>query len=97
MDTKKNIHAIEIHVNNILYLERKCARITVRGYCLFLDSNSFSRAKLEVKFQYRGTDNFQGRIYEHIFAQIEAIVFVILLIFCQTRKKMRTNSLLFAA
>ena len=69
MDTKKNIHAIEIHVNNILYLERKCARISVRGYCLFLDSNSFSRAKLEVKFQYRGTDNFQGRIYEHIFAQ----------------------------
>jgi len=47
-------------------LARKYARIFVRGHYLFLEANSFPRAKLEENCELRGTDNVQGQIFEHI-------------------------------
>ena len=42
---------------------------------LFRDANSFSGAKLEESCELRGTDNFRGQKYEHIFQRkMEATV-----------------------
>ena len=42
------------------------------------------RSLLEEDSGLRGTDNVQGQISEHIFRQLEAIVFIILQIFSLT-------------
>ena len=55
-------------INNSLHLARKYARIFVRRHYLFLEANSFPRAKLEENCELRGTDNVQGQISEDIFA-----------------------------
>ena len=49
-------------------MARKYARIFVHGHYLFREANSFLRAKLEENCEFRGTDNVQGQISEHIFA-----------------------------
>ena len=48
------------YINNSLHLERKYARIYVRGHYLFREANSFSRAYLEEAYEPRGRDNVQG-------------------------------------
>ena len=65
-------------------MARKYARIFVRGHCLFREADGFPRAKLEENCELRGTDNVQGKISEHIFAQMAIIVFIILQIFFAT-------------
>lgn len=52
-----------------LYLALKYGRTFVRRHYLFQDEISFPRAELEKNRKLRGTDNSQGQIYEHIFAQ----------------------------
>ena len=47
----------------------KYARIFVCGHYLFREANSFPKANLEENRELRGTDNVQGQISEHIFAQ----------------------------
>ena len=65
---------------------------------LFQDANSFLRAKLEEKCKLWGTDHVHRQIQKHILlCKIEAIVFIILQIFCNTGGKMFMNGLLFAA
>ena len=56
------------YINSSRRLARKYSRIFVRGHYLFREENSFPRAKLEENCQLQGTDNFQGQIFEHIFA-----------------------------
>ena len=56
------------YINNSRHLVRKYARIFVQRHYLFREANSFPRAKLEENYELRGTNNVQGRIFEHIFA-----------------------------
>ena len=44
-------------INNSLHLALKYGRIFVRGYYLFWEANSFSKAKLEENCALPGTDN----------------------------------------
>ena len=75
-------------------MARKYARIFVRGHYLFLVAHSFPRAKLEENCELRGTDNVRGQISEHIFAQMEAIVFIILQNFFATHAVLKTGEYL---
>ena len=47
----------------------KYARIFVRGHYLFREAHSFPRASLSENCSLLETDNVQGQIFEHIFAQ----------------------------
>ena len=61
------IRPVLSYINNSRHLARKYAWIFVRGHYLFLEANSFPRAKLEESCELRGTDNVQGQISELIF------------------------------
>ena len=65
-----------LYINNSRHLARKYARIFVR---------SFSRAKLEENSELQGTGNVQGQYPSIFLLQMEAIVFIILQIFFETR------------
>ena len=84
----------KIYINNSRHLARKYARIFLCGHYLFLVAHSFPRAKLEENCELRGTDNVPGQISENIFAQMEAIVFIILQNFFATRGVLKTGEYL---
>ena len=73
--------AVNLYISNSRHLARKYSQIFIREHCLFREVNSFLRTKLEENCELQGTDNVQGQISKHIFAQMEAIVFIILQIF----------------
>ena len=66
-------------------------RENVYGHFLIQDANSFLRAKMKGNCKLRGTGNVQGQVYEHVFCKIEAIVLIILQIFCNAREEMFMN------
>ena len=69
---------IQRYINNFSNLARKRVRIFVRGHCVFQD------AKTET---FEGQAMSKGK-YLHVFSRkIEAIVFIILQIFCNARGK----------
>ena len=49
-------------INNSRHLARRYARIFAQGHYLFLEGNSFPRAKLKENCELRGTDNIQQTI-----------------------------------
>lgn len=70
---------------------QRFARIFVHRHNLFQDANSFPRAKLEENCVLQGTDNVQGQISYYILyifsRKIEAVVWIILQLFCNARAK----------
>ena len=83
---------------NILYIAsilgenvRAYLSADIIGHYLFLEVNSFPRAKLEENCELRGTGNDQGQLSEHFSPKMEAIVFIVLQIFFATRTVLNTG------
>ena len=73
-------------INNCPHLERKYAKIIVRGYYLLRVANSFPRAYSSGKTVSYEEQIMSKEKYPSIFSpQMEAIVFIILPIFFATR------------